>query len=276
MAGNRKKPAIKLLRTRLLLDDVHSVLCGWYFRISSRKVQSTAEFLDGHVLSEISIQMKWREDLKEINHSRFHNMGLGCQLVNHSVLRPGEVFSLRRFFGGTTEEQGFQKGPMFVRGRVDYMAGGGSCLISTLLFNAAMKSNLRILEKHNHSTDLWGEERFIDLGLDATYVYGRKDLKFKNTHEANIYIVAELRMDDLTLTCRFISPKPLSCEVSVTTEVLEELEPAVNSDPESPTEQRPYRKGWVVMTRRMTNREENRIGKITYRKKEHYKPFFLS
>src|SRR5436309_2384608 len=110
MSGNRKKPAIKFLRMRLFLDDAYSVLRGWYFRISSRKVQFSAETLDGHVLSEVSIKMKWREDLKEINHSRFHNMGLGCQLVNHAELRPGEVFSLRRFFGGTTEEQGFQKG----------------------------------------------------------------------------------------------------------------------------------------------------------------------
>jgi vancomycin resistance protein YoaR len=275
MTGSRKKPSIKFLRTRLLLDDIYSVIRGWYFRMPPGKVQSSAEFLDGHVLSEINIKMKWRDDLKEINHSRFHNMGLGCQLVNQVMLRPGEVFSLRRFFGGTTEEQGFQKGPMFIRGRIDYIAGGGACLISTLLFNAAMKSNLRILEKHNHSTDLWGEERFIELGLDATYVYGRKDLKFKNTHEASIYIVTELSMDDLMLSCRFISPKPLSCRVSVMSEVLQELRPTDNPVPVAPAEERPYRKGWVVRTKRMTNENENNPGKITYTKKELYKPFLL-
>ncbi|QJD87261.1 VanW family protein [Cohnella herbarum] len=275
MSEVRTKPLIKYLGTRLLLDDAHSVLRGWYFRFSKLRKAEALNTDSDCTLSEIIIQMKWREDLQEVNHSRFHNMGLGCELVNHVIVRSGEVFSLRRYFGGTTEEQGFRKGPMFVRGRIEYVAGGGACLISTLLFNAALRANLAILEKHNHSTDLWGEERFIGLGLDATYLYGRKDLKFKNTHGADIRIEIGLSREDLMLHCRFVSSKPLPYTVSVISEVLQELHPeAVVDGGDLSEDNRPYRKGWVVRTER-TVIEEGLPNSKTYSKEESYKPFYL-
>ncbi|BBI31852.1 VanW family protein [Cohnella abietis] len=274
MARRRNRSYIKFLRARLLLDDLRSLLRGWYFRMTPRKVEVSEQLLQRHVLSEVSVKINWREELKEINYSRIHNMGLGCELVSQVNLRPGEVFSLKRFFRGTTEEQGFQKGPMFMRGRTDYVAGGGTCLISTLLFNAALKANLSILEKHNHSTDLWGEDRFIDLGLDATYVFGRKDLKFKNTHTADILIIAELVREDLMLHCRFISSKPLPYKVSVTTEIVEELRPDDYPDTSASAEARPYRKGWVVMTNRFIKGHDN-VERNTYTKRERYKPYLL-
>ncbi|WP_239618768.1 VanW family protein [Cohnella mopanensis] len=277
MSEVRSKPLIKFLRARLLLDDARSVLRGWYFRFSKiRKVEEPAAHNEC-VLSEINIQMKWREDLQEVNHSRFHNMGLGCELVNQVIVRPGEVFSLRRYFKGTTEEQGFRRGPMFVRGRIEYVVGGGACLISTLLFNAALQANLAILEKHNHSTDLWGEERFIGLGLDATYLYGRKDLKFENTHGADIRIEIEFSRNDLMLHCRLVSSKPLPYTVSVASEVLQELHPEDAESSIDPSDDpRPYRKGWVVRTVRSAGIGELPYTKKNYVKKEIYKPFYLS
>ncbi|QMV43281.1 VanW family protein [Cohnella cholangitidis] len=275
MSENRAKPLIKYLGARLLLDDARSVMRGWYFRFSKLRKAEGQTARNECLLSEINIQMKWRDDLKEINHSRFHNMGLGCDLVNQVTVRSGEVFSLRRYFMGTTEEQGFRRGPMFVRGRIEYVAGGGACLISTLLFNAALQANLAILEKHNHSTDLWGEERFIGLGLDATYAYGRKDLKFKNTHGADIRIETEFR-EDLMLSCRLISTKPLTCTVSIATEVVRELHPEdAGSDRDSDGNRRPYRKGWIVRTERKVSGEKL-ADRQNYVKKEMYKPFYIA
>ncbi len=269
------KPLIKFLRTRLLLDDARNLLKGWYFRIVSpggRAAGETEAGRDEHVLSEIRIVMKWKEELKEMNYGRFHNMNLGCRIVNGTVIPPGRIFSLRRFLGGATEEMGFMPGPMFVRGRTVYASGGSACLISTLLFNVALQANMDILEKHNHSADMWGEERFIDLGLDAAYVYGRKDLKFKNTHSANIRVLAE--MSGYELHCRLVSNKPLAGKATIRTKVLRELhpaEPALNASGET----RAYRRGWIVTTERTFRDESGSIG-TTYYKEERYSPFFLT
>jgi len=48
---------------------------------------------------------------------------------------------------------------------------------------------LHIVEKHNHSRDLWGEEhRTVPLGRDATYVYAVKDLKFANPWNGDVIV----------------------------------------------------------------------------------------
>lgn len=277
----RARTAIRFLKLRLLLDNLHSLCRGWLFRIAARRASEHPDNAS-HLLAEMSLAIAWREELADINYSRIHNMGLGCELVNQVLLKPGEIFSLRRFIGAATEAQGFQKGPMFIRGRTEFATGGGICLISTLLFNAALKANLRILEKHNHSTDFWGEDRFIDLGLDATYVYGRKDLKFKNTHSGAVWVQAWLSRDDLMLHCRFYSDQPPSAEVTIATSVLEELAPPAEGD--SSTDQpRAYRKGWVVVTerrsrqtRRNSEPQQASVPTTTYQKKELYKPYYLS
>lgn len=277
----RARTAIRFLKLRLLLDTIHSLCRGWLFRITGRKAPERPGNAS-HLLAEMSLAIAWREELADVNYSRIHNMGLGCELVNQVVLKPGEIFSLRRFIGAATEEQGFQKGPMFIRGRTEFAAGGGICLISTLLFNAALKANLRILEKHNHSTDFWGEDRFIDLGLDATYVYGRKDLKFKNTHHGAIWVQAWLSRESLMLHCQFYSDQAPSAEVAIATKVLEELAPPAEADrPDG--QQRAYRKGWVVVTERQIRQalrhaepQQASAPTTTYRKKERYKPYYLS
>lgn len=276
MADSGSRPTIKFLRARLLLDDVRSLTRGWYFRTAPvRKADRPADG-EQYTLSEIAIPIRWKEGLKEVNYSRIHNMGLGCQLVNGTILRPGEVFSLRRFLGPASETQGFRKGPMFVRGRLTYVPGGGACLVSTLLFNVALMANLPILEKHNHSTDFWGEDRFIGLGLDATYVYGRKDLKFRNAHGADIRILAELTEGtERWLRCRLVSSKPLVEPVTIETEVLQELRPKADRESSGATaEEKPYRKGWVVRTTRSVAKADGQA--VNYAKLETYKPYFLS
>jgi len=228
-----------------------------------------------HVLGEIRIRMKWRGGRGGENIGGVYKMAHGCRIVDGTVVRPGRVFSLRRFLGAATGEQGFKAGPMFVRGRTEMVTGGGSCLISTLLFNAALQANLAIEEKHNHSTDMWGSERFIALGLDATYVYGRKDLKFRNTHGADIRIEAAMDEDKLELHCRFVSAKPLPAEVTIGTEIVEELHPVPASDA---APMRPYRKGWIVRTIRTSGGGEGateEAGRCTYVRQERYRPFYL-
>jgi Uncharacterized vancomycin resistance protein len=272
MTAIRNKPMIKFLRTRLLLDDARSLLKGWYFQFVSpenRLPRDAEAERDEIVLSEIRILMQWKEELQDLNYGRFHNMNLGCRIVNGTVIPPGRIFSLRKFLKGATEEMGFMPGPMFVRGRTIHAAGGSACLISTLLFNVALQANMDILEKHNHSADMWGEERFIDLGLDATYVYGRKDLKFRNTHSADIRILAE--MSGYELHCRLVSDKPLAGTTTVRTKLLRELHPAGAPSETSPA----YRKGWIVATERSFRDESGTTG-TTYYKEEKYAPFFLS
>ena len=63
---------------------------------------------------------------------------------------------------------------MIIRGRLGFTYGGGLCHVSTTLFNAALFADLGILRKYNHSMDIWGEERFVDLAwTQRTFSHGR-------------------------------------------------------------------------------------------------------
>ncbi len=260
---------IRYLKLRLLIDDLYSIVRGWYFHFSNNKADHP-DLSGMHQLSECTLKINWREELKEINHSRIHNMSLGCSLINNLIIRPGQTFSLKQFLGDTSEEMGFQSGPMVVQGKVQYINGGGLCLVSTALFDAALKAGLKILEKHNHSTDLWGSDRFIGLGRDATYVYGLKDLKFMNDSKNDILIQMSVDKPDLQLHCAFLASQPSDKSIEIDTVILKKLtyrekHPTVSGQGKKSID------GWVVLTRRYTSLDNKK--KTDYIKKEKYKPF---
>jgi vancomycin resistance protein VanW len=262
---------MKYKKLRLAIDDFKCLLRGYYFGISTKKnaQMNTDEW---HQLSHARLKINWRPELGEVNLNRIHNISLGSELLNNVYLKKGEVLSLRYFLEDTSEKLGFKSGPMFVDGKISYVDGGGLCLVSTVLFDAALKANLEIIEKHNHSTDLWGDDRFIDLGRDATYVHGLKDLKIRNNSTSPVIFKFVTDKEKLTLDCRVYSEKPLNGKVEIEKNILGEILPANLSTNDKPDIN--FRKGWEVETSRYFISENNKT--ISYRKKEIYKPFVLN
>jgi len=78
--------------------------------------------------------------------------------------------------------------------------GGGLCQISGLIYYSCLQSDIDIIERHNHSLDLYNDEtRYTPLGTDATVVYGYKDLKIKNNYDSPIKINFEIVENELVL-----------------------------------------------------------------------------
>jgi len=63
--------------------------------------------------------------------------------------------------------------------------------VSTTLFNAAVKADLEIIERHSHSLTVG----YVDKGKDATVNWGSQDLRFRNTSDDDIYIACYLTDD---------------------------------------------------------------------------------
>lgn len=266
MLRRRDRTQARWLPARLLVDNIRSLLRGWLFQMTTRKVNADYELSSCTVLSESIIQVSRWEGDDEINRSRFHNMHTACTLLDGVWLEPNRVFSLRRLYKDTPGELGFQEGPVIINGKVTFANGGGVCAAASLIFDAALKANLSILEKHNHSADMWGESRFIHLGGDATYAYGRKDLKLRNSHEGGIIVKAAFDYNSLTLTCRLYSPVPLAGTVRIDNEILQELLPVQDGHK--------YRNGSIVWTRRYLCTASGQE-RLTYSMKEVYQPFRL-
>jgi len=91
--------------------------------------------------------------------------------------------------GPITTQAGFMSGSAIVGGTYIDVVGGGLCQPSTTLFQAVVKSDLEIVERHNHGM----RSSYYEYGQDAMIYGGSADFKFRNNSEYPVAIVAEAR-----------------------------------------------------------------------------------
>ena len=115
---------------------------------------------------------------------RCKNIEIATSAINGTIVMPGEIFSFNDVVGPRTVERGYQEAGTYVGNKVEPGIGGGICQVSTTIYRAAMKANLRSVERTNHSMVVG----YAEPGLDATVSYGYLDYKFKNTYDFPIYI----------------------------------------------------------------------------------------
>ena len=116
--------------------------------------------------------------------NRLKNVALAASRINGTVLRPGEIFSYNKTVGHRTVEAGFFEAPEIVKGALKPGVGGGVCQVSSTLFNAALLSGLKIVDRSHHAFPV----HYLPAGLDATVVDGDIDFRFANSTDAPIYI----------------------------------------------------------------------------------------
>lgn len=123
--------------------------------------------------------------------NRLTNITLALGAINGTLLQPGEEFSFNQVVGKRTAERGYKVATAYSGGEVTEELGGGICQVSTTLFNAVVKADLEITERHAHSMPV----SYVDKGKDATVSWGSQDLKFKNNTSEPVYFVAYLDGD---------------------------------------------------------------------------------
>lgn len=109
-----------------------------------------------------------------------HNLQLAADRIEQVIIMPGETFSFWRIVGNPNRDE-FEASRSIVGGVLKLERGGGLCQISGITYHLALMAGLEIVERYNHSVDLYTEEtRFCPLGSDATVCYGYRDLRFRN------------------------------------------------------------------------------------------------
>jgi vancomycin resistance protein YoaR len=113
------------------------------------------------------------------------NIWLPAQIIDGTVLKPGQRFEWWSALGPVTTARGFGLGGFIAGDHTDPTGamGGGMCSASTTLFNAALRAGLTIGARDNHRYYI---ERY-PLGLDAT-VSSAQTLSFTNDMKTPILI----------------------------------------------------------------------------------------
>lgn len=121
------------------------------------------------------------------NVSRSANIKLAASKLDGVLLPPGERVSYNETVGRRTLAAGFKEAGVYLNGRHDTGVGGGICQVSTTLYNAALLSDLKIIQRQNHSMPV----PYVPLGRDATVDYGNIDLVIENNTDGLIAISSQ-------------------------------------------------------------------------------------
>lgn len=132
---------------------------------------------------------------------RTENVRLSAELIDDTILMPGQEFSYNNIVGERSIERGFKVAKVYQGGQVVDGLGGGICQTSSTLYNAVLFADLEVTERKNHSLSV----AYVKLGRDATVSYGAIDFKFKNNKKNPIKIDTEV--SDGTLTIRILGIK---------------------------------------------------------------------
>lgn len=114
--------------------------------------------------------------------NRATNISVATEFVNGTLLMPGESFSYSE--ASQKDKSKYKEGNVYINNKVEKDIGGGICQVSSTLYRAVMKANIRSTERHNHSLTVG----YAKPGLDATVAWGYLDYKFKNPYDFPIYI----------------------------------------------------------------------------------------
>lgn len=123
----------------------------------------------------------------EVETGRGKNVVRGAELINGTVLLPGETFSAWEKLHPFTVENGYDYATAFSNKQYVDDIGGGVCSLTTTLYNAVMYAELQVDLRFNHSMVI----NYARPGFDSTVNdNGSKDLIFTNSYDFPIYIEA--------------------------------------------------------------------------------------
>jgi vancomycin resistance protein YoaR len=118
---------------------------------------------------------------------RDQNIYVATELLNHTLVAPGETFSFNKAIGEITADKGYEEAEVVVAEQVGRDIGGGVCQVSTTVFRAAINSGMPIDEWHphtyrlsNYERDGWGpgfDASILQIGPDPD---DWADFKFEN------------------------------------------------------------------------------------------------
>lgn len=152
---------------------------------------------------------------------RSENIKLGANSINSILLMPEKEFSFNETTGPRSVEAGYKEAPVIINGELVPDIGGGICQVSTTLYQAAVRSNLEIIERRNHGLPVG----YVPMGQDATVAYGYIDFRFKNNKDYPIYIESYIKGERIFVNV--YSKKTDTINISLESKVDEVIEPKV-------------------------------------------------
>lgn len=165
---------------------------------------------------------------------RSKNVANGCSLINGTTIYPGETFSTYNTVKPFSTENGYYMAGSYLNGKVVDSIGGGICQVSTTLYNAVLRAELEVTERHNHSMIV----NYVDPSADAAIAESAgKDFQFVNNTEYPIYIEGYTKDKKITFNIYGVETRDSGHRVTYESQVIEKKVPEqdnIVADPSQP------------------------------------------
>ena len=171
------------------------------FSISSKPTfpELTTEDLDIEFYQDVLGTYTSEYNVNLINRTK--NVSLAAEYVNGTIVMPGQIFSYNTIVGKRTAERGFRQATVYTGEGTEEGLGGGICQVSSTIYCAQLRANLKTVSRTNHSYTV----TYVPLGQDATVSYGVLDYVFEN--DTNYPIKIETVVGGGKLTVNILGTK---------------------------------------------------------------------
>lgn len=166
----------------------------------------------------------YHTDFSSSASGRSKNVKNGCDMINGTLVYPGEQFSVYKEVSPFDAEHGYELAGSYENGTTVQTYGGGICQVSTTLYNAVILAELQVDERFNHSMIV----NYVKPSMDAAIAGTSKDLKFTNNTEAPIYIDGYTSGGVLYFTIYGEETRPSNRVVTYESETLSQTNPGVS------------------------------------------------
>lgn len=160
-------------------------------------------------------------DYSSSSSGRAMNVSNGCSRINGALLYPGDEFSVYEAVSPFDAEHGYALAGSYENGTVVETYGGGICQVSTTLYNAVIRAELKIRERYAHSMIV----NYVKPSMDAAIAGTIKDLKFENNTDAPVYIEGVAGGGVITFTIYGEETRSPKREVIFESEIVSESNP---------------------------------------------------
>lgn len=135
--------------------------------------------------NRMKLVRRWNSVIKDHSRPRLANITIASAAISGKFIEPGQVLSFNETTGQRTADKGYQVAHVINGGVTDNGLAGGTCQVSGTLWNVAVRADLEIVERTNHTL----KSAYMKAGEDATVNWPNLDLKIRNNKEAPVLLI---------------------------------------------------------------------------------------